>query len=126
MSKISIVRTDEVEGIETPEGLMKPLTLTKEVLMIHMEVPAGLEVSPHAHQNDCILFMLSGSINLIQENSSVRVNPGDVVLVPANVKVGLTNNSDSNAEILAIVLSPNYASLEEFKQRLMKLMGGKS
>jgi quercetin dioxygenase-like cupin family protein len=89
-----------------------------------MKIPAGIDVAPHAHPNNCILFMVSGNIRLTLENSDVILGQGDMALIPANLKVGLVNESNSEAETLAIVLSPNYGSLDEFKQRLTNLLKG--
>jgi hypothetical protein len=50
--EIELKNIGEVEGLETSEGVMKPLIFGEKVAVIHLEIPAGLELSPHAHSTE--------------------------------------------------------------------------
>ncbi|MHC1636080.1 MAG: cupin domain-containing protein [Candidatus Methanospirareceae archaeon] len=84
--EIKIKSIDEVEGLKTPEGIMKPLIFGERVAVIHLEIPAGLEVPPHAHPSEGVIYCLSGELEVISgSETATTIGSGTAILVPPNV-----------------------------------------
>ncbi len=43
---------DEAEGLQTPACVMKPLVVGCNLAAMHLLIPAGFGVPPHAHPGD--------------------------------------------------------------------------
>jgi quercetin dioxygenase-like cupin family protein len=85
--EIEMKNIQEAEGLETPEGLMKPLIFGERLGVIHLEIPAGLEVSPHAHTTEGVLYCLSGYRNRYQEPVE-RTSKCTIDLITTTCKIG--------------------------------------
>lgn len=116
--EIEIKNIGEVEGLETSEGVMKPLIFGKKVAVIHLEIPAGLEVSPHAHSMEGVIYCLSGELEVISGSETVTLSSGTVMLVPPNVGVGIKNRGDEPVNAILISSPPPVKSAEELKNLL--------
>jgi len=64
----------EAEGLETPEGLMKPLIFREKMEVIHLDITAELEVSPHAYTTEGVLYCLGGEFDVISEDEAMTLN----------------------------------------------------
>jgi hypothetical protein len=64
----------EAEGLETPGGLMKPSIFDEKLGVIHLEIPAGLEVSPHAHTTEGDLYCNGGELDVISKDETVTLS----------------------------------------------------
>ena len=116
--EIKIKNIDEVEGLETSEGVMKPLIFGDKVAVIHLEIPAGLEVSPHAHSMEGVIYCLSGELEVISGSETVTICGGTAMLVPPNVEVGIKNHGDAPVNAILISSPPPVKSAEELKNLL--------
>lgn len=117
-NKIKVFKAYDTEGLQTGEGTMRPFLFTKNVSLIHLEIPAGLEVHPHAHPKEGLLYCLTGELELFSDNEPFTINKGTAITVPANVAVGVGNKSDASVECLLISSPPTFKSTEELKERL--------
>ncbi len=116
--KFDIKNIQEAEGLETPEGLMKPLIFGERLGVIHLEIPAGLEVSPHAHTTEGVLYCLSGNLDVISEDETVILSSEAAMLVPPNTVIGIKNRSNTPVNALLISSPPPVKSVEELKDIL--------
>jgi len=121
---IKIKSIDEVEGLETSEGMMKPLIFGEKVAVIHLEIPAGLEVPPHAHSSEGVIYCLSGELEVISGSETVIIGGGTAILVPPNVEVGIKNHGDAPVNAILISSPPPVKSADELKNILKKQVGG--
>ena len=115
---IEIKNISEVEGLETSEGVMKPLIFGEKVAVIHLEIPAGLELSPHAHSMEGVIYCLSGELEVISRSETVTIGGGTAMLVPPNVEVGIKNRGDEPVTAILISSPPPVKSAEELKNLL--------
>ena len=115
---IEIRNVGEVEGLETSEGIMKPLIFGENLAVIHLEIPAGLEVSPHAHPGEGILYCLSGELEVISGGETATISSGTAMLVPSGTEVGIKNQKDAAVNALLISSPPPVKSVEELKDLL--------
>ena len=119
--EIKIKTISEVEGLETSEGVMKPLIFGDKVGIIHLEVPAGLELSPHAHSMEGIIYCLSGELEVISSDETVTISSGTAMLVPPNVAVGIKNRGHTPVNVILISSPPPVKSADELKNILLKI-----
>ena len=116
--EINIKTISEVEGLETSEGVMKPLIFGEKVGIIHLEIPAGLEVSPHAHPMEGVIYCLSGELEVISSDETVTISSGTAMLVPPNVAVGIKNRGHTPVNVILISSPPPVKSANELKNIL--------
>ena len=121
---IKIKTISEVEGLETSEGIMKPLIFGDKVGIIHLEIPAGLEVSPHAHSMEGFIYCLSGELEVISSDESVTISSGTAMLVPPNVEIGIKNRGQTPVNVILISSPPPVKSADELKNLLLKIKDG--
>ncbi|HJH29346.1 MAG TPA: cupin domain-containing protein [Methanosarcinaceae archaeon] len=116
--EIEMKNIQEAEGLETPEGLMKPLIFGERLGVIHLEIPAGLEVSPHAHTTEGVLYCLCGELDVISEDETLTLSSETAMLVPPNTEIGIKNRSNTPVNALLISSPPPVKSVEELKDLL--------
>lgn len=118
---MKICRFEEAESFQTPEGLMTPLFAYENVAITHLKVPAGLQVKPHSHPGDGMIFLTGGSLKLLgQETTDIKA--GDLAFIPGETEVGLESLEDSEAIILSV--PSRYSNVEEFRERLRSIFLG--
>ena len=115
---IEIKNIGEVEGLETSEGVMKPLIFGEKVAVIHLEIPAGLELSPHAHSVEGVVYCLNGELEVFSGGETVSMGSGTAMLIPPNIAVGIKNHGDAPVNAILISSPPPVKSAEELKNIL--------
>ncbi|RLG41903.1 MAG: hypothetical protein DRO01_02005 [Thermoproteota archaeon] len=113
---MEVVRFNEMEEFNTPEGIMKPLFVSEKIVVIHLKIPTGLKVEPHSHSRDGIMILIKGKVRLISNDVDLKVY--DLVYIPVNFKIGLECKEE--AEAILISIEPGYKSLEELKSILKR------
>jgi len=122
---MEVARAREVQPIHTPEGTMRPLLFGRNVSLIHLEVPVGLEVPPHSHPREGIVYCLRGNVELILEGQGVvSLAPDTAGRLQPGQSVGLRNPGDCPAELLLISSPPGARSAEELRARIQLATGG--
>ena len=112
---MKVVRFDEMEEFDTPEGKMRPLIVSKKIAVTYLKIPSGLKVKPHAHPKDGIIILTKGKIKL----NDARLEAHDLAYIPANFEVGMV--CEKEAEAILISVNPEYKNLDELKSVLKKL-----
>ena len=120
---IEIRTIDEAEGLQTPEGVMKPLLFGENLAAMHLMVPAGLEVPPHAHPGEGVLYCLSGELEVISGGETVTLSSGTAMLVPSGTEVGIKNQKDAAVNALLISSPPSVRSVEELRNLITSHKG---
>ena len=118
--EIELKNIGEVEGLETSEGVMKPLIFGEKVAVIHLEIPAGLELSPHAHSTEGVIYCLSGELEVFSGGETETIGSGTAMLVPSNTEVGIKNQGNKTVNVILISSPPPVGSSEELKSLLKK------
>ena len=120
---IEIKNISEIEGLETSEGVMKPLIFGEKVAVIHLEIPAGLELSPHAHSMEGVIYCLNGELEVISGSSdeTVTIRSGSAMLIPPGTEMGIKNRRDKPVNAILISSPPPVKSAEELKNLLLKI-----
>ena len=118
--EIELKNIGEVEGLETSEGVMKPLIFGEKVAVIHLEIPAGLELSPHAHSTEGVIYCLSGELEVFSGDETETIGSGTAMLVPPNTEVGIKNQGNKTVNVILISSPPPVGSSEELKSLLKK------
>jgi quercetin dioxygenase-like cupin family protein len=115
--QVKVLKLDAVEGFDTIEGFMKPLSVNEHVSVIHNILPKQLKAKPHAHKSNGVIFVLKGQLDLNSNGTSSTLTSGSVAIIPANTVVGI-NTPVSSAEVLMISAPPSCKSVQELKSRL--------
>ncbi len=111
---MEVVRFEEMEEFNTPEGIMKPLFVSEKIAVIHLKIPAGLKVEPHSHPRNGMMILIKGRVKL----NDVELKVYDLVYIPANFEAGLECKEE--AEAILVSIKPGYKSIEELKSILRK------
>ena len=122
---IEIRTIDEAEGLQTPEGVMKPLLFGETLAVMHLMIPAGLEVPPHAHPGVGVLYCLSGELEVVSGGETVTISSGTAMLVPPGTEVGIKNQKDAAVNALLISSPPPARSVEELENLINQHKGDK-
>ncbi len=117
---MKIVTIEGVEGLETPEGIVKPLLFTDKVELLYLELPARFDVMPHSHPQDNILYCIEGVVEVSSGDKTTTINADSVIFIPANEVTGIKNLSDEPARLLCVSAPPVVKSTEEFKELLKR------
>jgi quercetin dioxygenase-like cupin family protein len=121
---IEIRTIDGAEGLQTSEGVMKPLVFGENLAVMHLLIPAGLEVPPHAHPGEGVLYCLSGELEVISGGKTVTISSGTAMLVPSGTEVGIKNQKDAAVNALLISSPPPVRSVEELENLINQHKGG--
>lgn len=122
---IEIRNVQETEGLETSEGVMKPLLFGENLAVMHLLIPTGLEVPPHAHPREGVLYCLSGELEVISGGETVTLSSGTAMLVPSGTEVGIKNQKDAAVNALLISSPPAVRSVEKLENLLNQHKEGK-
>jgi quercetin dioxygenase-like cupin family protein len=114
--KIMAIR--DIEGLLTPEGIIKPLLFTDKVGLLYIELPARFDVTPHSHPQDNILYCIEGVVEVSSEGKTTTISADSVIFVPANEVAGIKNLGDEPARLLCVSTPPVVKSAEKFKELL--------
>jgi quercetin dioxygenase-like cupin family protein len=121
--RIEIRTIDEAEGLQTSEGVMKPLVFGENLAVMHLMIPAGLEVPPHAHPGEGVLYCLSGELEVVSGGETVTISSGTAMLVPSGTEVGIKNREDAAVNALLISSPPTIRSVEELRNLINQHKG---
>jgi len=121
--ELEIRTIDEAEGLQTPEGVMKPLVFGENLAVMHLMIPAGLEVPPHAHPMEGVLYCMSGELEVVSGGETVTISSGTAMLVPSGTEVGIKNRQDAAVNALLISSPPPVRSVEELRNLINQHKG---
>jgi quercetin dioxygenase-like cupin family protein len=115
--QVTVLTLETIEGFNTIEGFMKPISINEHVSVIYTLISKNSKSKPHSHKSSGIIFLLKGQLELIANETHLRLTPGSISVIPANTVVGI-NTPDSSAEVLMISARSNCKSVQELKSRL--------
>lgn len=74
----------------TPEGAeRRVLSYGVGLMAVEFRFPAGVHAPIHSHPHEQIGYLVSGELELIVENVTTRLSPGDSYYVPPNTRHGV-------------------------------------
>jgi quercetin dioxygenase-like cupin family protein len=115
---IRVMMHKDVEGISTGEGEMRPFLFSKNLSLIHLDIPPGLNVTPHSHPSEGYLYCLEGEMELVSEEAIISIQRDAAVIVPAGVPCGIRNVTENPVRCLLISSPPKFASVEAFRSAM--------
>jgi mannose-6-phosphate isomerase-like protein (cupin superfamily) len=117
-----VARAADAEVLVLPGGSSLQLLAegdgTSETMTVHRAtVRAGaLGASPHHHiETTELLYVLSGSLQVLVGDEIVRADEGDAVVIPPGVAHAFAATADSDAELLDVV-TPGRKRFEMFRR----------
>ena len=96
MAKLQIVPAGFWESIEKPPGIFRTSLATGDrVMMFTSEYKAGVESTPHAHDNEQIGYVLRGEIDVIVGDQSYTCKAGDTYAIPGKLLHNVRARTDA-------------------------------
>ena len=92
----------DAEKLETGEGDMWPLVLGENLSFYYLEIPPQLEVPPHSHPREGILYCLEGELELISRDGKRSIGKDTALLLEPNEALGLKNLTKKTVKTLLI------------------------
>jgi quercetin dioxygenase-like cupin family protein len=83
MSKITL---SDLTQKEILKGFHARMVHTDKMTLSFVEVKAGATLPEHHHMHEQVTHLMEGSFELVLDGKSVVLNPGDVIVIPSNVK----------------------------------------
>ena len=74
-----------------------PALGSRELCAWRIEIPRRTDGVPHHVSREEVLYVLSGTLRVTMEGDATDAAAGDVVLVPAGVQFGASNQTDGPA-----------------------------
>lgn len=105
-----VIHHDALDDIETPNGntvtaLATPSRGACEVSVIRQrQAPDGFN-PPHTHDREEVIVLLGGTLEVFIDGSTLRLEAGDTLVVPAHAEHQLRNTGDGTAEWLLVAPS---------------------
>jgi len=117
---MEIKNINDAEGLETDEGIMKPLIFGENLCLFYLEIPPQFNVPPHCHPGEGVLYCLEGAIEVISKGKEATISSGTALLLNPNEEVGVKNLTDKCVKAILISSPPPVKSIEELKSLLKK------
>ena len=77
---------EEVPGHEIVPGYTAQFIHSKTMTVAYWDIKAGNSLPTHSHEHEQIVNMLEGEFELTVDGKPLRLAPGDVVVLHANVE----------------------------------------
>lgn len=116
MGNIKVFNIKDCEAFNTIEGVIRPLAIVEDTALYHFEIPPDLEVPLHFHNFHSVIFTLEGEVRLLTKEGEIKLEGGDVVVVPSSLEVGL-RGGDKVTKMLVVTTPSTFKSIEEVKER---------
>ena len=79
------------------EGIARRYLCGERITVAQFELAAGSRVPEHAHENEQISYVLSGTLRFVLAGKPVDVRAGEVLVIPPNVPHSAEALEDSHA-----------------------------
>jgi quercetin dioxygenase-like cupin family protein len=115
---VSVVRLDDVEPIELPQGSWSRMLLTEarvggnRASLGYSVFTPGTELPPVKHETEEVAYVVAGSGELRLDGEAVRFREGDALHIPAGVWHAVVNAGDENVIMVFGFPHPDYPPTE--------------
>jgi quercetin dioxygenase-like cupin family protein len=97
--------------------LSTPEQINDQISVLRGTIPAGIVIPLHSHADPEIFYVLNGSLEVFKAEGPSegwqRVNAGEVVSIPGNVKHALRNTSPSPITAISVSKQELYSFFRE-------------
>jgi quercetin dioxygenase-like cupin family protein len=117
-----VIRYSEVPAIELTSNIKAHIISGGKITLSFASAEPNAVLPPHRHENEQMLIVMDGSIDLVIEGKQYQVEKGDVIVLPSNTEHG-AYFTDKGARVLDVFSPPRQdfvARLEEVKKSQRK------
>lgn len=107
MSKISL---SAIQAKQLIDGYLAKLIHTGNMSFSFVDAAQGKTLPEHAHPNEQVSIMLEGEFQLTLDGKAIRFGPGEVIVIPSNVKHSGLAITDCR------ILDVFYPAREDYRQ----------
>jgi quercetin dioxygenase-like cupin family protein len=86
VSEMSLYSWDDIPEEQVTEELGRKLVWGKKVMLARISLKKGCIVPSHRHESEQASFVLSGSLEFALPGKKVKVEKGQVLVVPSDVE----------------------------------------
>ena len=87
MDRMKIV-LDDLEPFEITKGFTARMFHTEAMTLAYVDVAAGAVLPAHAHPHEQVSNLLEGEFEFVLDGETLRLRPGDCLVIPSNVPHG--------------------------------------
>ena len=79
------IHLQQIEPFDISTGFHARFIHSATMTLAYVDIDAGAELPEHSHVHEQILNMLEGTFELCLDGETLRLEPGQVVVIPSNV-----------------------------------------
>jgi quercetin dioxygenase-like cupin family protein len=117
-----VIRYSDVPAIELTSNIKAHIISGGEITLSFASAEPNAVLPSHRHENEQMLIVMDGAIDLVIEGKQYQVEKGDVIVLPSNTEHG-AYFTDKGARVLDVFSPPRQdfvARLEEVKKSQRK------
>lgn len=108
-----VIRYPDVPTIELVPGIKAHIVSAEKITLSFAIGEPNARLSPHRHQNEQMLIVLEGAIDLVIDGKQYHLERGDVAVLPSNTEHG-AYASDKGCRVIDVFSPPR----QDFVARL--------
>ena len=113
-----VVHYADVPAIELTTGVKAHIVSAEKITLSFATAEPDAVLPPHRHENEQMLIVLDGAMDLIIEGKHYQVEKGDVIVLPSNTEHG-AYFKDKGARVID-VFSPPRQDFVAMREELIK------
>ncbi len=86
MINMTFMNLKNITERELVPGFMGKFIHSENMTFVYWNITAGASLPDHAHQHEQVVNMLEGEFELTVDGKAHIIEPGEVVIIPSNVK----------------------------------------
>ena len=106
---MSFINLDNIKEKEIVPGFLGKMVHSDHMTFVFWKIKTGASLPEHSHPNEQITTVIKGAFELTVDADTRMMKPGDVAIIPANVKH--KGKSMTNSDIIDAF----YPSREDYR-----------
>ena len=100
---------DIVQLARGNDAFRREIATGRHSQIVAMTIPPGGEIGEEVHEhNDQLLVFVDGQADAVLDGTASRVNPNDLVLVPAGTRHNFINTGDGPLRLVTVYAPPEH------------------
>ena len=85
MAETQLIQKDSLPDFVPFPGYVGKLVHAQNVTVVHWTIEADHDIPEHSHPHEQVVNMIEGEFELVLDGQTLRLQPGDIVIIPGNV-----------------------------------------
>jgi quercetin dioxygenase-like cupin family protein len=83
---MNYLKVDESSKKEFKPGVKVKFVHSENMTFAHWTIEPGAGIPAHSHPHEQVVNVISGELDLVVDNQTKRLGPGDVVIIPPDAE----------------------------------------